>query len=95
MIYWEADSNEPKVRCTACGSADTRVSFEFLSFARHTCRSCSTTTYSGGHVHGRGRSDDVSTMSVGGYADAAPSTSIVLMAFREPHRSINTAPGTR
>jgi hypothetical protein len=78
MIYWEAESNEQRVRCTACGSADTRVSFEFLSFARLTCRTCSATTYSGGRLYGQGRFDGASTMNVVSYADAALESCSVL-----------------
>ena len=74
MIYWEAQSNEMKVACSACGSIDTQVSFEFLRYTRHTCRVCSTTfTHSGGLVQRRDHDDDALADDVGTCTKAAPS----------------------
>ena len=41
MIRWEPTLHV--VACSNCGSHDTRVSFEFLSFARRVCRNCGAT----------------------------------------------------
>jgi hypothetical protein len=74
MIYWEAQSNEMRVACSACGSVDTRVSFEFLCYTRHTCRACSTTfTHSGGRVHRQDREDDAPADDADSYTDAPAS----------------------
>jgi hypothetical protein len=73
MIYWEAQSNEMKVACSACGSADTQVSFEFLCYTRHTCCVCSTTfTHSGGPLPRRDHDDDA-LADVGTGTNALPS----------------------
>ena len=103
MIYWEAQSNEIRVACSACGSLDTRVSFEFLCYTRHTCRVCSTTfTHSGGLAdHG----DNAPTIDAGGYQDASPSalnntattlsgeSALALTVFRVPPHAVNRAVG--
>jgi ribosomal protein S27E len=74
MIYWEAHSNEMKVACSACGSLDTQVSFEFLRYTRHTCRACSTTfTHSGGRVQRRDHDDDARADDVGTCTNALSS----------------------
>ena len=73
MIYWEAQSNEMKVACSACGSVDTQVSFEFLCYTRHTCRVCSTTfTHSCGRLR-RDHDDDALADDVGTCTNALPS----------------------
>ena len=105
MIYWEAQSNEMKVACSACGSVDTRVSFEFLCYARHTCRVCSTAfTHSGRHVQRRGHGDDPRTIDVGS-TDAPPAalnhasltltdeSALALTVFRVPSHAVNRVVG--
>lgn len=74
MIYWEAQSNEMKVACSACGSVDTQVSFEFLCYTRHTCRICSTTfTHSGGRFERRDHDVDALADDAGTGTNASPS----------------------
>lgn len=48
MIRWEGPQRT--VDCGHCGSSDTEVSFEFLTFTRHHCRACGATfvTFSAG-----------------------------------------------
>ena len=105
MIYWEAQSNEMKVACSACGSVDTRVSFEFLCYTRHTCRVCSTTfTHSGGRMQRQGHGDDFRTIDVGS-TDAPPDvlnhasltlsgeSTLALTVFRVPPHAVNRAVG--
>jgi len=102
MIYWEAQSNEMRVACSACGSGDTRVSFEFLCYTRHTCRACSTTfTHSGGRVQRQDRDDDAPADDAGSYTDAPASalknpvlavsaqSALALAIFRVPPRAVN------
>src|SRR5258705_2381774 len=102
MIYWEAQSNEMRVACSACGSGDTRVSFEFLCYTRHTCRECSTTfTHSGGRVQRQDRDDDAPIDGAGRYTDAPASalknpvpamsaqSALALVVFRVPPRAVN------
>jgi hypothetical protein len=102
MIYWEARSNEMRVVCSACGSGDTRVSFEFLCYTRHTCRACSTTfTHSGGRVQRQGREDDALADDGGRHIDASPGalknpdpavsaqSALALAIFRVPPRAVN------
>jgi hypothetical protein len=102
MIYWEAQSSEMRVACSACGSVDTRVSFEFLCYTRHTCRTCSTTfTHSGRADHG----DDAPTIDADGYR-GAPSralnhraatlsgeSALALTVFRVPPHAVNGVVG--
>ena len=103
MIYWEAQSNEMRVACSACGSLDTRVSFEFLCYTRHTCRACSTTfTHTGGRA---GHSDDAPTIDLGSYRGAPSSalnntattlsgdSALALTVFRVPPHAVNRAVG--
>lgn len=74
MIYWEAQSNAMKVACSACGSVDTQVSFEFLCYTRHTCRVCSTTfTHSGGRLPRGDREEVALADDVGTCTNASPS----------------------
>ena len=85
MIYWEAQSSEMNVACSACGSVDTQVSFEFLCYTRHTCRVCSTTfTHSGGRLQRRDRDDDALADDVGTCTNAPPS------ALKNPVLAIST-----
>jgi hypothetical protein len=102
MIYWESQSNEMKVACSACGSMDTRVSFEFLCYTRHTCRTCSMTfTDSSGRLPGRGCDHDAPANNGGSDRDASPSalknpavavsaeTALALAVFGEPLSAVN------
>ena len=74
MIYREAQSNEMKVACSACGSVDTQVSFEFLCYTRHMCRVCSTTfTHSGGRLQRRNRDEEALADDVAICTNAPPS----------------------
>jgi len=43
VIRWETP--QATVVCGHCGSEDTKISFEFLAFARHICRGCGEAFY--------------------------------------------------